>query len=113
MIISNNEIRKQGLDPKYQLMLENDMKRLAKKPGIMWILWLFCGPIGVHRYYRKILSCLRNAVGLHLHVLYCGFFWWIVEAFLIHKRLQQVNDNIESQLITRYELMQKNEMAAQ
>ena len=38
---------------------------------------------------------------------------WIVEAFLIHKRLQQVNDNIESQLITRYELMQKNEMAAQ
>lgn len=75
MIISNNEIRKQGLDPKYQLMLENDMKRLAKKPGIMWILWLFCGPIGVHRYY---LGDIGYAFGM---LLACIFTFYIAASF--------------------------------
>lgn len=110
MMISNNDIRKQGLDPKYQMMLENDMQKMAKKPVIAWLLWLFLGMFGGHRFY---LGHTGVGVGMIVSLLLTAgvvtFFWWIVEAITLTNRIKQVNENIESQLITRYELMQRNE----
>ena len=113
-LISNNDIRKQGLDPKYQMMLENDMQKMAKKPVIAWLLWFFLGMFGAHRFY---LGHTKVGVGMVVSLIFTGgvvtLFWWIIEAITLSNRIKQVNENIESQLIMRYELMQKNEKAAQ
>lgn len=113
-MISNNDIRKQGLDPKYQMMLENDMQKMAKKPVVAWLLWFFLGMFGAHRFY---LGHTKVGVGMVVSLIFTGgvvtLFWWIIEAITLSNRIKQVNENIESQLIMRYELIQKNEKAAQ
>lgn len=61
---------------------------------VMWILWVFLGLLGGHRFY------LGN-IGMGIIQLFTagGFgVWWIVDAFIMHKRARAIDSGIEPRI---------------
>lgn len=67
---------------------------------VTWILWLFLGMWGAHRFYLKrnnaILMLVLTIIGYLTAILLVGFLillitwvWWIVDAFHINQFLKQ------------------------
>lgn len=56
--------------------------------SLMWILWVFTGLIGGHRYYLGNIG-----IGILQTVTCGGFgFWWVLDALLITRRKRAVNN---------------------
>ncbi len=67
---------------------------------VTWLLWLFLGMWGAHRFYLKrnnaILMLVLTIIGYLTAILLVGFLillitwvWWIVDAFHINQFLKQ------------------------
>ena len=67
---------------------------LKKKPVIAWLLWLFTGGIGGHRYY---LGDVGMGVAMTLTLGGCGV-WALVDAFFINRRIAVKNAAIRATL---------------
>lgn len=58
---------------------------------VMWLLWLFFGIIGGHRYYLGNIG-----MGLIQTFTMGGFgLWWIIDAFLINGRANRIESGYE------------------
>jgi TM2 domain-containing membrane protein YozV len=58
-----------------------------KKTWVAYLLWFFLGLLGVHRFYLGHIG-----VGIaQLLTVGGGGLWWIIDAFLIPSRVEQVN----------------------
>ena len=76
-------------DLQKQLVLEQN----RKSTGVAYLLWLFLGWFGVHRFYTgniksgvAMLILALTGVGLVV-----GVPWWIVDAFLVPGLVQDKN----------------------
>ena len=72
----------------------------AKQPLIMWLLWLFLGGFGAHRFY---LGDTKKAVFMLITcMLLVGFIWVLVDAFMIQGELKSKNRALWADIATRY-----------
>lgn len=67
---------------------------LKKKPAIAWLLWLFAGWIGGHRYYLGDVG-----MGVAMTLTLGGFgVWALIDGLFIQRRIAEKNAAIRAQL---------------
>lgn len=72
----------------------------ARKQGIVaWLLWLFLGALGAHRFY---MGHTGYAIGM---LLTAGGFgvWALIDAFFINKNLRAINQRRWMEIAGRYQ----------
>src|SRR5699024_10083492 len=70
-----------------------------KSPAVTWVLWVFTGGIGGHRYY---LGDIGYAVAMTLVNWMTLGIWGLIDAFFINQRLRLKNRDIYNQTSYRY-----------
>lgn len=70
-----------------------------KSPIVAWVLWIFTGGIGGHRYY---LGDIGYAIAMTLLAWMTFGLWWLVDAFFINRRIRQRNREIYAEIAYRY-----------
>lgn len=72
----------------------------AKKSQVVaWVLWIFTGGIGGHRYY---LGDIGYAILMTLLGWATFGVWWLIEAFFINRRIRERNRQIYTEIAYRY-----------
>ncbi len=118
---------KKDLDAQELAMLSTEIERRRKGRAALWLLWLFTGTWGGHRYYlgdkgraiaHTIVFVLAMILGFSImasaetevEILVYGpmalfmflsvpALWAIIDAFFIGRRLAQKNEEIEINII--------------
>ena len=71
-------------------------RRRRKSLAVAWLLWLFTGLLGGHRFYlgdRTGGFTVMFTLGGFLGIL------WLVDAFTLYDRIVKVNESIEASVI--------------
>ena len=85
-------------------ILQMELEKRGKNKMVMYLLWVFTGGIGGHRFY---LGDTGYAVAmLFINWATCGI-WSLVDVFLIGKRLETLNANVEQQIINEIKANRK------
>lgn len=100
----SNLLYKQDLSAKQLGMVESEMNSKKKNTAVAWLLWLFTGGLGGHRFYL-------GDTGYAVCMLFFGWctlgIWPLVDAFFISKNLEKKNNAIELDVITRVKTLVK------
>ncbi len=89
------------LTPEQQLLLEQRLRKERKSLLVVYLLWFFLGPLGLHRFYLGRLAsgaalALLAVTGLFL--MYYGYgvivltivgLWLLLDAFRIPKMVEE------------------------
>lgn len=93
-----NLYAKKELTNDQMIMLESEMNKVRKNKTPAWLLWVFTGPFGGHRFYM-------GDIGYAIAMLFLGWatfgIWWLVDAFFINKRIEEKNNEKELELINQ------------
>ena len=76
-------------------ILSTEMDKKKKSTAATWLMWLFLGGLGGHRYY---LGKYGTAI-LMTVTLGCLGIWTIIDLFLINGMLKRTNEKIEATII--------------
>ncbi len=72
-----------------------EIERRQKAAVVAWLLWLFLGGLGGHRYYLGPVW-----QGILMTVTLGGLgFWALIDAFFIPRRLRAVNKAVEEAVV--------------
>jgi len=93
----DNLLLKKDLTSEQLAMVEAEVERKGKNKILMYVLWLFTGGIGGHRYY---LGDIGYAIGMTLTLGGLGV-WSLVDVFLIGKRLEVKTAELERESIIK------------
>lgn len=130
---------KKDLNAQELAMLSTEIERRKKSRAVLWVLWLFTGTIGGHRYYlgdkgrallQTIVFILAIVLGFSLiasaenevEALIYGpmalfmflsvpALWAIIDAFFIGRRLARKNEEIEISIIKQIKSMRSTTTA--
>ena len=91
----NNIYEKNDMTTQELQMLATEMDNKRKSSGAAWLLWLFLGGLGGHRYY---MGKYGTAILMTL-TLGCIGIWTIIDAFLLNGMLKRTNRKIETDII--------------
>jgi len=109
--IESSVAQKASLSDHQLAILSSEAQKRSKSVAVAYILWLFLGGLGGHRYYLgKVGSGLCMAallvIGLITAAIIIGLFflaalaiWEIVDAFLIPRMTREVNAMIENRIM--------------
>lgn len=90
-----NFLLKKELSPQQLLIVRSEMATKAKSKTVAYLLWLFLGLVGGHRYYvgdfGKGIAMTFTLGGLVI--------WALLDVFFIGPRVEEINDDIEFGLI--------------
>lgn len=76
-----------------QMQYDNE----KKSAGVAWVLWLFTGALGGHRFYMGNIG-----MGLGLLFTLGGLgLWALIDAFFINGRLRAVNNAKQREIFVR------------
>lgn len=92
-----NIYNKQNLSPQELLILQSELDKKGKSKTPAWLLWLFTGGIGGHRYY---MGDIGYAVAMTLTLGGLGF-WSLIDAFLINGAINKKNEEIERDVMVK------------
>ena len=107
----DNLLLKRDLTAEQLAMVESEVERRGKNKVLMYVLWLFLGGIGGHRYY---LGDIGYAIGMTLTIGGLGV-WTLIDVFIIGKRLETKTAQLEREVIEKVKAMDRkkdNEVAA-
>ncbi|MCR5914670.1 NINE protein [Corynebacterium sp. zg254] len=84
----------QSVDPLRLQKAQMEYDDRKKNPLVMWLLWLFLGTVGAHRYY------LGNIVYAVFMTLTLGGFglWTLIDAFFIAFEMRRKNRAIRAEI---------------
>lgn len=88
---------KQQLDSQQLMILQSELDKRGKSKTPAWLLWLFTGGIGGHRYY---MGDIGYAVAMTLTLGGLGF-WSLIDAFFINGAINKKNEEIEHDVIVK------------
>lgn len=94
---------KDQLDQKQLLLVQGEFDKKMKSKTTAYLLWFFTGVVGGHRFYS------RNYVIAILMLITlggCGI-WTLIDVFFIGKRIEALNDEIETEIIHDVQRMTK------
>lgn len=101
----DNFFARQGLSTEEQLMISSEFDKNKKSKTIAYLLWLFVGCWGGHRFYAGDIGLGVGMIVVWLISLFLFFIpigiWVIVDAFLIGKRIDDLNAQIEARIIAK------------
>lgn len=92
-----NIYNKQNLNSQELLILQSELDKKGKSKTPAWLLWLFTGGIGGHRYY---MGDIGYAVAMTLTLGGLGF-WSLIDAFLINGAINKKNEEIERDVMVK------------
>lgn len=97
----NNIYLKSQLDTRELLLLESEVKSNGKSMLVGYLLWYFLGLLGAHRFYLKKTGTAITMLILTLTFvgLIVTSIWWLVDAFLTYKMVNEENELVESSII--------------
>jgi len=94
----DNIMLKKGLSNEQLTMVESELENKKKDKVIMYLLWVFTGGIGGHRFYL-------GDIGYGFGMLFVNWatlgIWGIIDLFIIGKRLEFKTNEIESDIIIK------------
>lgn len=95
-------VQKQSLDTHQLQLLQTELMSRQKSSGIAWVLLIFGGGLGAHRFYLgrtgTAIAMLLTAGGLGL--------WTLVDLFLVSGMIKDTNDQIENEIISELRLVE-------
>lgn len=97
----NNMFSKQEFTTNELQLLQSEMDKRKKSSTTSWLLWIFLGGIGGHRYY---LGKIGTAIAMTL-TLGCIGIWTLIDLFLLSGMIRETNEEIESSIIEEIKLM--------
>lgn len=89
------------------LILRQEADDRQKSVAAVWLLWLFLGGVGGHRFY---LGRIGTGIAMLLTLGGIGI-WWIVDAFLIPGMLKANRRQVEKQVLEEIAAMRKEQPA--
>lgn len=90
-----NILKKQQLTDSQLKLVEQEFNKKKKDSLAMYLIWLFFGALGGHRFY---LGDIGMGIAQLLTLGGLGF-WSLIDVAFIDKRLQLKNEIIESDII--------------
>jgi TM2 domain-containing membrane protein YozV len=113
----NNIVARSGLTTEQQLIVNSELEKRRKSKGMAYLLWFFLGAFGGHRFY---VGDIGIAIGMIL-VWIIGWFtffipttiWFIIDAFLLSKRVDKYNEQVELEIIQKVKMLAANSDVAQ
>ena len=96
------------LDTNQQMLIEQRVANDGKSTGVAYLLWLFFGGIGGHRFYlgytgSGVAMLLITLVGIFtLFPLIITGIWSLVDAFLIPGMIRQHKEDLRQSMATRF-----------
>ncbi|MBM7097167.1 MULTISPECIES: TM2 domain-containing protein [Alteribacter] len=99
----NNLLMKRELSGEQLSIIANEFDKKKKSKGVLYVLWLFFGSIGVHRFYLGDIGYGIGMIAVWIVSWFLAFvpilIWVLVDVFLIGKRLEKINDQLEFSII--------------
>jgi TM2 domain-containing membrane protein YozV len=102
-------LHKVGLTTEQLLMVESEVKNKGKSKGIAYLLWFFLGSLGGHRFYTGDIG---YGIGMFVVWIISWFLafipiaiWVIIDAFLLSKRINDLNEKVEMEAIQKVKAM--------
>ncbi len=78
------------------LILRQEVESRKKSVAAVWLLWLFLGIVGGHRFYL-------GRIGTGIAMLLLGWLtlgiWWIVDAFLVPGMLRANQREVQAEVL--------------
>lgn len=99
-----NLLNKKDLTTEQLLVVSSELENKRKNKTPAWLLWVFTGGVGGHRYY---MGDIGYAVAMTLCNWMTLGLWGLIDAFFINKRLKIKNQEIESKIIEDVKLYSK------
>jgi len=97
-------LQKQGLTSEELQMLSIEMSNKRKSSGATWLLWLFTGVLGGHRFYLG-----KTGSAVLMLITLGGFgFWTFIDLFLINGMIRNTNEKIENELLSEIRLIRQS-----
>ncbi|CCE97200.1 putative TM2 domain-containing protein [Sinorhizobium fredii HH103] len=93
-----------------QILIEQRVTNESKSTAVAYLLWIFLGGLGAHRFYigrvgsglailvLMIVGILLAPVGVGTIFLVPAVIWMLVDAFLIPGMIQQQKEEVRSTL---------------
>ena len=76
------------------MLIEQRVTNEGPSAGVAWLLLLFIGYLGAHRFYLG-----RTVSGLLMLFTLGGFFiWWFIDLFLVSGMIRQRRDEVRQKL---------------
>ncbi|GGG08974.1 TM2 domain-containing protein [Paenibacillus abyssi] len=97
----DNVMLKSSLTSQQMLIVQSEVEKSKKSKGVMYLLWLFTGGIGGHRYY---LGDIGRGIAMTLTLGGLGF-WALIDVFFIGGRLREKTEKLELDVISRVRTM--------
>ncbi len=96
-----------------QILIEQRVTNEAKSIGVAYLLWLFLGGVGGHRFYLgrtgsavamlllTVGGLLLTAIGIGFALLLAVGIWALVDAFLIPGMVSAHKNQVRNDLLQR------------
>lgn len=79
--------------------MQAEYESAKKSQVVAWVLWIFTGAVGGHRYY---LGDIGNAIAMTLLNWATFGIWWLLDAFFINRRIRVKNRRVYHETAHRY-----------
>lgn len=111
-----------ALDIQQQMLIEQRVSNDAKSPLLAYLLLIFAGGLGVHRFYLGrtgsgaamlvllILGILTTPIAIGLVLLVALGIWMVVDLFLIPGMVNQQREAMRRSLQTEYALQSQHSL---
>ena len=98
----NNSLLKQNMTGEQLAMVESEMNNKRKSKGIAYSLWFFLAGFAGHRFYTGNTG---YAICMILFGWATLFIWNLIDVFFIGKRIDELNNQMELEIITKVKAM--------
>jgi len=89
-------LQKQNLTSEQLQLLASEMSKRQKSSGVAWLLWIFTGGVGGHRFY---LGRIGTGVAMLLTLGGLGI-WSLIDLFLLSGMIRDTNEKIENEVLS-------------
>lgn len=99
----NHNIAYNQLTTQEKVLVDTQVANKAKKPVVAWLLWLFLGGFGAHRFYfgKTGTGVVMLLLTLTLLGTVITLPWLIIDAFRIQGWIHQSQEKVEQEAITQ------------
>lgn len=107
--VMDNLTARRSLTTNQQLMVNAEFEKRKKSKLITYLLWIFLGIFGGHRFYSGDNGI---AIGMLVVCVISWFLmfipitvWAIIDVFLIGKRIDKLNEQLETTIIQKVKMI--------